>query len=753
MDSSSFESSSCVPFASYSAFYSSSESWVSSLDDKGLLSTTITTTTRVVTSYGYHRCLLGGGTTQREVLTLISTPDYPHSPPACATGTDGCGRCIIFAESVQLLYWPVRTYPDNPRTTILSTKSRSFINTSNGITFVSPSVYLSYQNVWTSKEFCPNTGKNHSDALLTLKPELVATRVDIDCVDVTSAYSSKASGYVTYRVVHEMILSHGLNYADLNNPTSANFTGALETIDGNSSSPWGPRYCNETAIQPVLALPEEIRNLDSDWKDCDLSDWGTQDPPRTLEPADVLSGPISSVHPIAPPLAATPIALPLPYTATSTSNQAPAVTVEPTFTDTVSAPPSSTSGPQSRASRPDDPSVQILASPKLASKANPTLDPQVFTTNAEESISPSSEVTSHDGSAVTSSDLVISTDTNGIVAEGTTVAHEKAQIFEPTTQAAAPVMFESMTFSAHLSDYVVSGQTLRPGIGITVSGTPILLDPSATALVVGTHTTALTAAATLPRLTVESQTLTADSLGRYSVNGQFFTPGGAVTLSGASTSLAPSATALVVASRTTSLIAVTALPFITFGSQTIAPDSAGAYQVSGQSLTPGGAITVSGIPISLAPSAIALVINSVTTPLGSALVPAPALPPLTLGSHTFIADSSGGYQIIGHTLTPGGAITVSGTPISLAPSAIDLVVGSSTEILPLPSSTAPGLGELIHSAFGRIGDSDASAIDNSTVEGNTSYNGIPFTGNGGRGCRVDWRWAVVPMMGGLCYVI
>lgn len=60
-------------------------------------------------------------------------------------------------------------------------------------------------------------------------------------------------------------------------------------------------------------------------------------------------------------------------------------------------------------------------------------------------------------------------------------------------------------------------------------------------------------------------------------------------------------------------------------------------------------------------------------------------------------DATGKYIIASQTLTPGVAITVSRTPISLASSASALV-GSSTEVL-LGASTT-GLAGLIMSAFG-----------------------------------------------------
>ena len=62
-------------------------------------------------------------------------------------------------------------------------------------------------------------------------------------------------------------------------------------------------------------------------------------------------------------------------------------------------------------------------------------------------------------------------------------------------------------------------------------------------------------------------------------------------------------------------------------------------------------------------------------------------PALTINAQTVTADSLGHYLLDSQTLTRGGMITVSGTTISLAPDASDVVVGTSTEAL-RPSFTA-----------------------------------------------------------------
>ena len=56
-------------------------------------------------------------------------------------------------------------------------------------------------------------------------------------------------------------------------------------------------------------------------------------------------------------------------------------------------------------------------------------------------------------------------------------------------------------------------------------------------------------------------------------------------------------------------------------------------------------------------------------------------PTLPFGKQTLTANSQGQYNVDGQTLVPGGAITVSGTAISLASDASDVVIGTSTEAL------------------------------------------------------------------------
>jgi hypothetical protein len=116
---------------------------------------------------------------------------------------------------------------------------------------------------------------------------------------------------------------------------------------------------------------------------------------------------------------------------------------------------------------------------------------------------------------------------------------------------------------------------------------------------------------------------------------------------------------------------------LTVGGQTITANPGGVVAVGGQTVAPGGpAITVSGTPISVAPGATAVVVGSNTVPIiGNGGMPRV----LTVGGQTITANPAGQLTIGGQTLVPGGpAITVSGTRLSLAPGATDIVVGTST---------------------------------------------------------------------------
>lgn len=208
------------------------------------------------------------------------------------------------------------------------------------------------------------------------------------------------------------------------------------------------------------------------------------------------------------------------------------------------------------------------------------------------------------------------------------------------------------------------------------------------------------------------------------IGSQTLSAGQAITISSTPISLNPSA--LVIDSSSIPLPThppVSSLAYFALSDQTYAVGPHGLV-IGSTTLTPGGSgYTISGTPISL--DASQLVIGSKTETFaaaasGSALnaeavisnlsqIKASAIPAaITVGGETI--DLQASDIVVGsHTLHPGdAAVTISGTVISLGSS--DLVVGTRTETWAAAAeSTAPGgLGAVIMGAFGQGGASTTS---------------------------------------------
>ena len=182
---------------------------------------------------------------------------------------------------------------------------------------------------------------------------------------------------------------------------------------------------------------------------------------------------------------------------------------------------------------------------------------------------------------------------------------------------------------------------------------------------------------------------TADSKSEYHIGSKKLVPGAPpITIDNVPYSLDHSLMQLNAGSNTIPLIPletaqqIPAPPIITIGEQQITADSASNYRIGTQTLIPGGpAITVNNVPYSLAPSAAALVsAGSTVNPSSPKNAILDIKPPiLTIGSQIYVANSASQYLIGAQTLIPGGpAITIQGTPYSLAPSAKALIAGAST---------------------------------------------------------------------------
>lgn len=111
------------------------------------------------------------------------------------------------------------------------------------------------------------------------------------------------------------------------------------------------------------------------------------------------------------------------------------------------------------------------------------------------------------------------------------------------------------------SQYIIDSQTLIPGgPAITLFNTRLSLAPDASALIIGTNTISFIPYShkSLPTLTIGDLTINPNAASQYNVNGQTLIPGGlAITLASTRIFLDPSASVLVVGTKTSNLFSIT----------------------------------------------------------------------------------------------------------------------------------------------------------------------------------------------------
>lgn len=218
--------------------------------------------------------------------------------------------------------------------------------------------------------------------------------------------------------------------------------------------------------------------------------------------------------------------------------------------------------------------------------------------------------------------------------------------------------------------FIVSGQTLAPGgSAITVSGTVFSLAPSASFLIINGATSILpnpgAAQITAPPLTIGERVFSSlpGTGTEYLIFSMLLTPGGSIIVAGTRISLALGATALIVNGRTSYIRPqaqpiTTNAPLLTLGSRTYTAVYGTTFIIDGQTLTPGGIITVHGTTVSLAPGATELVLGSAGHSTSTALFPATTTQSqsLTRASNPSAGSSGGDGRAVATSSQRGAAI-------------------------------------------------------------------------------------------------
>ena len=327
-----------------------------------------------------------------------------------------------------------------------------------------------------------------------------------------------------------------------------------------------------------------------------------------------------------------------------------------------------------------------------------SLESSTFKSDAVSAIVVAGHTLSREASAVIEGSTPVSFATAG---EKTIIGSSVNMQAEPSsaTKLRVPVLtYGGSPYTADVSShFVLSDQTLVPGSAITISGTLVSLASDASNAVVGSNVEELTDIDIIPT----AVRTTGGAI--YQIAGQTLTPGGTVTVSGtpvhipsgASVAVIGSSTYILAPATSTAVVPTATYREITFGDQTYtASGSTPEFIIAGQTLTPNGAVTVSGTPIHIPSGASAVVVGSSTQSLAPIIATSPdnvaIAAEMTFGGKTYSASgSTPEFLIAGQTLTPKGAVTVSGTPIHIPSGASVVVVGSSTQAIATVIATSP----------------------------------------------------------------
>ena len=316
--------------------------------------------------------------------------------------------------------------------------------------------------------------------------------------------------------------------------------------------------------------------------------------------------------------------------------------------------------------------------------------------------------------------------TNPAVNEGANSGGNAAGAPVPFTPHLVTVQGQTLQVN-NPSVVAVAGKTLTPGGPAVSSGGNYFSLASGGNLVAGTL------APPSPVMTFAGSSITADAFSHFVIAGQTLTPGGSINVDGTPISLPSAGNAAVIGSSSQSLVNPTpasALGLLSLAGSTYTADPSSQFIISGQTLSPGSTINVAGTPISLFPSGTAAVIGSSTQLLAPAPTVLNAPPLLTLNGATYTANAAGAFVIASQTLTPGGSVTISGTPIFEAggTSPAYAVVGSSTQSLAHASAIATNAPVLTFHGHTYTADAQSNFI----IEGQTLKPGSDITVDGTR---------------------
>ncbi|KAI7647119.1 hypothetical protein KC318_g18857, partial [Hortaea werneckii] len=200
--------------------------------------------------------------------------------PSC---TLGCGRCAVTGGSVRLIYWPPATITNNISAPSTAPISAPVTAVTLGTTFTSPTIYISYSNVYAANA-CNDIGSTITDTIAPIPTDRQLSSVyggTLPC-DAHMRYTQAWTATAPFTI--EDLYQQPVPYSIY------------------SSQPWCATYlrdrgCGGTCpttrpYEPILVVPEQIlQDIQLEWSSCYGDIRGAYDPPIALQPATTVLGP------------------------------------------------------------------------------------------------------------------------------------------------------------------------------------------------------------------------------------------------------------------------------------------------------------------------------------------------------------------------------------------------------------------------------------------------------------------------------
>ncbi|KAK4541467.1 hypothetical protein LTR36_007913 [Oleoguttula mirabilis] len=240
-----------------------------------------------------------------------SWPSASVLAPGC---TLGCQTCAITGKAVRLFYWPPATangsaaLGSGSAVQTIANGSQTVTAVTSGMTFTSPTVYVSYDLLYAS-DSCSGIGGTYTNIFLPLK-----SNADLSSLVYFAGDPDVQPGYET-RSFNLNDLIAPIPNSIYNQDPRCQASSDIWAEGGEESAFTCPRTAS---YAPIIAVPTEVNDLDAAWKSCTAWYGGLYDPPKALQGTTVLATPtVPNSHPTTTP--ASPSSIGLTTTASRTN--------------------------------------------------------------------------------------------------------------------------------------------------------------------------------------------------------------------------------------------------------------------------------------------------------------------------------------------------------------------------------------------------------------------------------------------------